>query len=98
MPDINLDQTFELQQQIVRLQALLEASRRIHSTIQLDEVLRCALEIVVRELEMEGAYFWGFPFSVGRIPPRLLLTLNSSGSHTRLFPLPADRQGGCEAH
>lgn len=37
---ITVDQTLELQQQIVRLQALFEASRRIHSTIQLDEVLR----------------------------------------------------------
>lgn len=68
-----VDQTLELQQQIVRLQALFEASRRIHSTIQLDEVLRCALEIVVRELEMDGAFFSGFPFSEGRIPPRFLL-------------------------
>lgn len=51
------DQTLALQQQIVRLQALLEASRKIHSTIHLDEVLRRALEIVVRELEMEGAFF-----------------------------------------
>ncbi len=71
------DQTLAFQQQIVRLQALLEASRRIHSTIQLDEVLRCALEIVVRELEMDGAFFAGFPFSEGRIPPRFLVA-NSS--------------------
>jgi serine phosphatase RsbU (regulator of sigma subunit) len=74
---MHADQTLGLQQQIVRLQALLEASRRIHSTIQLDEVLRCALEIVVRELEMEGAFFAGFPFSEGRIPPRFLVA-NSS--------------------
>jgi serine phosphatase RsbU (regulator of sigma subunit) len=75
---MNIDQTLALQQQIVRLQALLEASRQIHSTIQLDEVLRRALEIIVRELEMGGAFFTGFPFSEGRIPPRFLLSGNSS--------------------
>lgn len=73
---MDLDQTLELQQQVARLQALLEASRRIHATIQLDEVLRVTLEIVVRELEMEGAFFTAFPFSEGRIPPRFLLTQN----------------------
>ena len=66
------------QQQIVRLEALLEASRQIHSTIQLDEVLRRSLEIIVRELEMEGAFFTAFPFSEGRIPPRFLLSHTSS--------------------
>lgn len=75
---MNADHTLALQQQIVRLQALLEASRQIHSTIQLDEVLRRALEIVVRELEMDGAFFSGFPFSEGRISPRSLLNCESS--------------------
>lgn len=83
------DQMLELQQQVARLQALLEASRRIHATIQLDEVLRVALEIVVRELEMEGAFFTAFPFSEGRIPPRFLLNLNGSetGRGSVRFPL-----------
>ena len=90
-----MGQTLELQQQIVRLQALFEASRRIHSTIQLDEVLRCALEIVVRELEMEGAFFWGFPFSEGRIPPRFLLTQKSSDLPRGCFRFPLiDKAGG----
>jgi serine phosphatase RsbU (regulator of sigma subunit) len=75
---MDVDQTLELQQQVARLQALLEASRRIHATIQLDEVLRETLEIVVRELEMEGAFFTTFPFSEGRIPPRFLLSPNHS--------------------
>lgn len=75
---MDLDETLELQQQVARLQALLEASRRIHATIQLDEVLRETLEIVVRELEMEGAFFTTFPFSEGRIPPRFLLGQNHS--------------------
>jgi hypothetical protein len=71
---MNTDNTLALQQQIVRLEALLEACRQIHATIQLDEVLRQALEIVVRELEMDGAFFTGFPFSHGRIPPQFLLS------------------------
>ncbi len=48
-------ETLELQQEIVRLQALLETSRQVHSTIRLDEVLSTVLTIVVRELELPGA-------------------------------------------
>lgn len=59
------------QQQVVRLQALLEASRQLHSTIELDEVLRIALEIVVRELELDGAFFTDFPQSYGDVPVAL---------------------------
>ena len=78
VPAIITDHMLALQQEIVRLQALLQASRQIHSTIQLDEVLRRSLEIILRELEMEGAFFTAFPFSEGRIPPRFLLSGNSS--------------------
>ena len=60
-------ETLLAQQQVVRLQALLEASRQIHSTIQLDEVLRIVLEIVVRELELEGAQFTNFPQVYGNV-------------------------------
>lgn len=59
------------QQQVVRLQALLEASRQLHSTIELDEVLRIALQIVVRELELDGAFFSDFPQSYGDVPVAL---------------------------
>ena len=59
------------QQQVVRLQALLEASRQLHSTIELDEVLRISLEIVVRELELDGAFFTDFPQSYGDVPVAL---------------------------
>ncbi len=52
-------ETIELQQQVARLQALLEASRQVHSTIREEEVLQCVLRIVVRELEMAGAAFSG---------------------------------------
>jgi phosphoserine phosphatase RsbU/P len=48
-------ETLDLQQEVVRLQALLETSRQVHSTIRLDEVLSTVLRIVVRELELPGA-------------------------------------------
>ena len=46
-----------LEQQVVRLQALLEATRLIHSTLPANEVLTQAAHILVRELELEGALF-----------------------------------------
>ena len=51
------EETIDLQQQVARLQALLEASRQVHSTIHENEVLEQVLRIVVRELEMSGAAF-----------------------------------------
>jgi serine phosphatase RsbU (regulator of sigma subunit) len=82
---MNDAETLHLQQNVTRLQALLEVSRRIHATIQIDEVLRVALDIVVRELEMDGAYFTSFPFSEGRIPPHVLLNWNGSESASDSF-------------
>ncbi|GGG69071.1 PP2C family protein-serine/threonine phosphatase [Edaphobacter dinghuensis] len=64
-------ETLLAQQQVVRLQALLEASRQIHSTIKLDEVLRIVLEIVVRELELAGAFFTAFEQTYGDVPSNL---------------------------
>lgn len=75
---MELEGSLHLQQQIVRLQALLNTSHTIHSTIELDSVLRCVLQITVRELEMAGAFFTAFPFSYGEIPPRFLLRPPSS--------------------
>src|SRR6201987_1768647 len=46
-----------LEQQVVRLQALLEATRQVHSTIKVQEVLTQAARILVRELEVDGALF-----------------------------------------
>jgi len=66
------------QQQVVRLQALLEASRQMHSTIQLDEVLRIVLQIVVRELELTGAFFTHFPHSYGDVSPEVQAAFGSS--------------------
>jgi serine phosphatase RsbU (regulator of sigma subunit) len=65
------DEALFAQQQVARLQALLEASRRIHSTIALDQVLDTVLQIVVRELELTGAFFTHFPNTYGDVPPQL---------------------------
>ena len=61
-------ETIDLQQQVARLQALLEASRQVHATTREDEVLEQVLRIVVRELEMAGAAFPGLGLSYGSIP------------------------------
>ncbi len=45
----------DLQQQVARLQALLETSRQVHATVRLEELLQTVLRIVVRELELPGA-------------------------------------------
>ena len=61
-------ETIDLQQQVARLQALLEASRQVHSTIREEEVLEQVLRIVVRELEMAGAAFPAARLSYGDAP------------------------------
>lgn len=63
LPDHN--DTIDLQQQVFRLQALLEASRQVHATIREEEVLESVLRIVVRELEMAGAAFPGTGLEYG---------------------------------
>jgi serine phosphatase RsbU (regulator of sigma subunit) len=68
---MDISEVLLAQQQVVRLQALLEASRQLHSTIDLDEVLHIALQIVVRELELTGAFFSTWPQIYGDIPPWL---------------------------
>lgn len=62
------DETIDLQQQVARLQALLEASRQVHSTIREEAVLGAVLRIVVRELEMAGAAFPGTGLVYGEVP------------------------------
>src|ERR1700686_2315975 len=62
------NETIDLQQQVFRLQALLEASRQVHSTIREEAVLGSVLRIVVRELEMAGAAFPGTGLSYGEMP------------------------------
>jgi serine phosphatase RsbU (regulator of sigma subunit) len=58
-------ETIDLQQQVARLQALLEASRQVHSNLREEEVLAQVLRIVVRELEMAGAAFPGAGLAYG---------------------------------
>lgn len=57
--DVHPADDMNLLQQVARLQALLETSRQVHSTIQLDAVLHTVLRIVVLELEIPGALFTG---------------------------------------
>jgi serine phosphatase RsbU (regulator of sigma subunit) len=79
---MEISEALVAQQQVVRLQALLEASRQLHSTIKLDEVLRIALEIVVRELELTGAFFTTFPQSYGDVPPEFQASLHPSSTES----------------
>jgi len=78
-------ETIDLQQQVARLQALLEASRQVHSTTDEQEVLEQVLRIVVRELEMAGAAFPGTGLSYGDLPE----TADATG---QVYPL-HDRAG-----
>ncbi len=96
------NETIDLQQQVFRLQALLEASRQVHSTIKEEEVLECVLRIVVRELEMAGAAFPGTGFAYGAPIDSIPVNTNPAGqagngpSHESsmlpVFPL-TDREG-----
>src|SRR6185503_20915256 len=84
------NETIDLQQQVARLQALLEASRQVHSTIREEAVLGSVLRIVVRELEMAGATFSGTGLSYGEVPEQ-----DSGGGDDRTLPiyLLQDREG-----
>ncbi|HLI78280.1 MAG TPA: PP2C family protein-serine/threonine phosphatase [Acidobacteriaceae bacterium] len=53
----NAQLAMSLEEQIARLQALLEASRQVHATIVPEEVMLDTARVLVRELEMEGAGF-----------------------------------------
>lgn len=68
---MEINEALVAQQQVVRLQALLEASRQLHSTIELEEVLEITLEIVVRELELSGAFFSTWRQTYGDVPSEL---------------------------
>jgi serine phosphatase RsbU (regulator of sigma subunit) len=83
-------ETIELQQQVARLQALLEASRQVHSTIREEEVLEQTLRIAVRELEMAGAAFPDVGLAYGNVK-----SINAPDGHGRAMPiyLLQDREG-----
>src|ERR1700678_667774 len=57
-----------LAEPVVRLQAPLEASRSVHSTIELTDVLQQSARIAVRELELEGALFTPQNVVYGEVP------------------------------
>jgi serine phosphatase RsbU (regulator of sigma subunit) len=84
------NETIDLQQQVARLQALLEASRQVHSTIREEAVLGAVLRIVVRELEMAGAAFQGTGLSYGEVPDSSSQTEESQESRAFLLQ---DREG-----
>jgi serine phosphatase RsbU (regulator of sigma subunit) len=97
------DETIDLQQQVARLQALLEASRQVHSTTREEEVLEQVLRIVVRELEMSGAAFLGTGLAYGDpviaaakdaegVPVASSPGTSLSGTSAAIYPLD-DRDG-----
>jgi len=55
-PQAHSCELLDQQQEVARLQGLLEASRKVHSTIKLEDVLHCTLEVAAKELECEGAF------------------------------------------
>jgi serine phosphatase RsbU (regulator of sigma subunit) len=87
-------ETIDLQQQVARLQALLEAARQVHSTAREEEVLEQVLRIVVRELEMMGAAFAGTELSYGELPvgEDEATEVEASGNSLTTFSL-EDREG-----
>jgi len=66
---VNAADLIDLQQQVTRLQALLQASRQVHAALQLEEVLMSILRIIARELEMKGALFTQPHRVYGEMPP-----------------------------
>ena len=80
-------ETIDLQQQVARLQALLEASRQVHSTNQEEEVLEQVLRIVVRELEMAGAAFPSAGMTYGEAP-------DGEGNGAAVLAYPLDDRTG----
>src|SRR5881392_1843314 len=81
----SLDQSsLPLAEQVVRLQALLEASRSVHSTIELTDVLQQSARIAVRELEMDGALFTLQNIVYGDVPASALA---QSGDDSPRFEL-----------
>jgi phosphoserine phosphatase RsbU/P len=94
----------DLQQQVARLQALLEVSRQVHAAGRPEDVLQAVLKIVVRELEMPGAHVPGAhlhdpALTVGEMPqepwdgcPRFALLSKDGVVLTELVVNPGPRQ------
>jgi nitrate/nitrite-specific signal transduction histidine kinase len=83
-------ETIDLQQQVARLQALLEASRLVHSTIREEDVLEQVLHIVVHGLEMSGAALPGT--GLAYCDAHSAGAAGSNGTSPRNYPLD-DRNG-----
>jgi serine phosphatase RsbU (regulator of sigma subunit) len=83
-------ETIDLQQQVARLQALLEATRQVHSNLREEEVQEQVLRIVVRELEMTGAAFPGAGLTYGDVLSAG--AANADATSLRSYPL-NDRNG-----
>jgi sigma-B regulation protein RsbU (phosphoserine phosphatase) len=82
----SLDQSsLPLAEQVVRLQALLEASRSVHSTIELTDVLRQSARIAVRELELDGALFTLQNIVYGDVPAHALAQSGEDSPHFELL-------------
>jgi serine phosphatase RsbU (regulator of sigma subunit) len=82
----SLDQSsLPLAEQVVRLQALLEASRSVHSTIELTDVLRQSARIAVRELELDGALFTLQNVVYGDVPAHALAHSGEDSPHFELL-------------
>jgi hypothetical protein len=73
----------DLQQQVARLQALLEVSWQVHAAVRPEEVLQSVLRIVVRELEMVGAHVTEPSLTVGEMFLEGLVLQAGSRSRTR---------------
>ncbi len=98
-------EVLSLEEQIARLQALLEASRQVHSTVVVQDVLAHTARILMRELEFEGALFLpsegGDPIaSFGSMPeapypgcPRLPLLSREGTPMAELVIAPNDSEG-----
>jgi serine phosphatase RsbU (regulator of sigma subunit) len=82
-PQPGFEELLILQQQVARLQALLQASRQVHRTISLRDVLMTALEIAVRELEVPGAAITNPKLQYGEMP-------DEPWDSCARFPLPSE--------
>jgi serine phosphatase RsbU (regulator of sigma subunit) len=87
------DEMIRLQQQVAQLQALLEASRQVHSTVHEEEVLKQVLQIVVRELEMNGASFPAAKLCYGEVPAPCEMVAEAA-SEKRALSYPLDDRDG----
>lgn len=94
------DKLLSLEEQIVRLQALLEASRQVHSIVSVNDVLARTAQVLVRELEITGAEFratetgellasYGYPDAGSSVSARFQLIARDNRSLAELVVTPS---------